>query len=101
MSRRYHKNCQRTNFFMGQAELQPRRYTVEEYMELETQSNVRHEFYEGEIFAMAGGTVRHSVIVLNIAFALRQALRGKGCKVVADSVQLAIRDGKHYSHSTP
>ena len=67
-------------------------------MELEEQSEVRHEFYEGEVFAMAGGTIRHNSIMLNAAFALRQGLRGKGCKVVADSVQLAVQEGQYYNY---
>ena len=83
---------------MGQAELQPRRYTVPEYMEFEERSGVRHEFYDGEVFAMAGGTIRHNTIILNAAFALRQGLRGKKCKVVAENVQLAVREGQYYNY---
>lgn len=83
---------------MGQAEPQPRIYTVEEYMELEKHSDVRHEFYEGGVFAMAGGTIRHNTITLNAAFALRQGLRGRKCKVVTESVQLAVREGQYYNY---
>jgi hypothetical protein len=39
--------------------------TFEEYLELEARSQVRHEFVDGMIFAMAGGTDRHDVIVGN------------------------------------
>ncbi len=46
-------------------------YTIEEYMALEATSEVRHEFYRGEISAMAGATSIHNLIVLNCAFGLR------------------------------
>ena len=35
-------------------------YTFDEYLDLETVSNVKHEYLEGEIYAMAGGTPRHA-----------------------------------------
>ena len=42
---------------MGEAQLQKQHYTAEEYLALEAQSEVRHEYYEGEIFAMAGESI--------------------------------------------
>ena len=39
-----------------------RRYTVEEYFRIDTESEVRHEYVNGEIIDMAGGTDRHSQI---------------------------------------
>jgi Uma2 family endonuclease len=50
---------------MGQAELQTRRYTLEEYSALEEQSEVRHEYVDGEVFAMAGGSKTHNVLIQN------------------------------------
>jgi hypothetical protein len=38
--------------FMGPTEIPPRRYTAEEYFALEEASDIRHEFFEGEVFAM-------------------------------------------------
>ena len=77
-----------------------RHYSVAEYMALEENSTVRHEFFEGEIFAMAGGTLLHNLLVLNSAFALRTGLRGSGkkCRVVAENVQLAVEKGHHYNY---
>ena len=37
-----------------------RKYTLEEYFELDKNSDVRHEFYDGEVFAMAGTTRNHN-----------------------------------------
>ena len=76
------------------------RYSVAEYMLLEENSAVRHEFFEGEVFAMSGGTLLHNLLVLNSAFALRTGLRGSGkkCRVVAENVQLAVEKGRHYNY---
>lgn len=49
---------------MEQAALPPH-YTVEEYLALEEASEIRHEFYEGEIFAMAGASLPHNRIIGN------------------------------------
>ncbi|QKG57265.1 Uma2 family endonuclease [Hymenobacter sp. BRD128] len=82
---------------MGQAEPKAQ-YTVAEYQALEAQSEGRHEFFEGELFAMAGESVAHNVLALNIAFACRQAVRGKNCRVVMEGVQLAVKENRHYTY---
>lgn len=83
---------------MEQVGVQPRRYTVEEYMALEKVSEVRHEYFEGEIFAMAGGTVQHNRLVGNCAFALRNGLGNSKCEVFFESVQLAVEKGRYYNY---
>lgn len=82
---------------MGQAEHKPR-YTAAEYLALEAQSEVRHEFFEGEIFVMAGESIAHNLLALNISFALRQSLRGRGCRVLVEGVQLAVQENRHYTY---
>ncbi|MGY3090097.1 Uma2 family endonuclease [Hymenobacter sp. UYAg731] len=67
-------------------------------MALETRSGVRHEFFEGELFAMAGGTAKHNTLVLNCAFAMRAGLRGKSCRVFTENVQLAVESGRYYNY---
>lgn len=83
---------------MGQAEPQPRHYTAEEYFALEEASDVRHEFFEGEVFAMAGASIAHNTIALNVALACRQALRGKKCRVQMEAVRLAVEENRHYTY---
>ena len=46
------------------------RYTFAEYLELEEAAGVRHEFYDGEIYAMAGGTPEHAAMAAAITAAL-------------------------------
>lgn len=73
------------------------RYTVEEYMALEAASEVRHEFYRGEIMAMSGATSIHNLLVLNCAFNLRSVFEN-GCRVFTESVQLEVAQGLQYTY---
>lgn len=64
--------------------------TVDEYLALEASAMIRHEFVNGRIFAMSGGTKQHNIISLNIVTALRNALRGSGCAVYMADVKVRI-----------
>ena len=81
-----------------EAECAPRRCTVEEYFALEERGDVRHEFFEGEVFAMAGESTAHNLIAGNLYSALRTAVRGRGCRVFMEGIQLAVREGRHYAY---
>ena len=83
---------------MGHPETQPRRHTADEYFTLEAQSSLRHEFFEGEVFAMAGESIAHNTIVQNFVLTLRPALRGKKCQVIIETVQLAVEASRHYTY---
>jgi len=56
-------------------------YTPEAYLELEEDAIDRHEFLDGEIVLMAGGTPEHNEIALNVVGVLRAGLRGLPYKV--------------------
>lgn len=68
----------------------PRRYTVSEYLAYEQESKEKHEYRDGQIIAMAGGTYNHGVIVMNVGGELRQALKGKPCRVADRTVRVRI-----------
>ena len=55
--------------------------TVEQYLEFEQTAELRHEFVDGQLIAMAGETLTHDDIVLNIVEALRPIARAKKCKL--------------------
>lgn len=55
------------------------RYSAEEYYDLEEEEAYKSEFHDGEIFAMAGGSPEHSLIVANLLRELGNRLRGKTC----------------------
>jgi len=83
---------------MGQAQPTPTRYTVEEYFALEEQSEECHEFFEGDVVAKAGGSGVHNDLVQNFVLALRPKLRGSSCRVKVETMQLAVRDQRHYTY---
>lgn len=56
------------------------RLTESEYLSLERKAEVRHEFFDGEMFAMAGGSPAHSLIATNVAGELRAQLKGRPCR---------------------
>lgn len=65
---------------------QPQLMTPQEYLEWEIKQPIKYEYINGEVLAMTGGTLPHNSIALNLASALKNHLRGKGCKVqIADA----------------
>ena len=74
---------------MGAVEKIQKNYiSVEDYFEMEEQSEIRHEYYDGEVYAMAGTTLVHNEIVQNIGGKLRSEFRPKGCKILVEAVKL-------------
>lgn len=79
---------------MGYAQLIDRRMTVEEYFELEEQSEIRHEYYDGEVYAMAGTTLNHNRIVGKVRNLLGHHFLPCGCDVFSENVKVKVSD--HY-----
>jgi Uma2 family endonuclease len=68
-----------------------KRYTPEEYYILEREAQYKSDYYAGEIFAMSGGSSRHSLIVMNIGGELRQQLKGKPCAPYDSNQRLKVK----------
>ncbi len=65
--------------------------TVEDYLEAEQRSEIRHEYLYGTIHAMAGGSRRHNQICLTIASVLQRKI-GKGpCQTYMNDVKVRVR----------
>ncbi len=75
-----------------------RRYTLQEYFDLEATSPYKWEFRGGEVVAMAGGTVAHSRIGGNVAGELYQRLKGTSCAVHTESLRVRLLRGTQYGH---
>nr|WP_246024193.1 Uma2 family endonuclease [Azospirillum ramasamyi] len=63
----------------------------QDYLAAERGAEVRHEYVDGEIFAMVGASRRHAAIVGNLFVALRQAARARGCQAYANDVRFGSR----------
>jgi Uma2 family endonuclease len=85
---------------MSAAEKIQKKYiSVEEYFEMEKHSEIRHEYYDGEVFAMAGTSINHNRIVQNLSGVLRPIFRPRGCEVLLESVKLEAI--KHFYYPYP
>lgn len=62
----------------------------EEYLEGEKITDVKHEYVEGHVFAMAGASADHGRIALNIGAELRTQLRGKPCEAFISDMKVKI-----------
>lgn len=65
-------------------------YTFDDYLDLESASNVKHEYLEGEIYAMAGGTPRHAALTLAVGGALLGQLRGGPCRAFSSDLRILV-----------
>jgi Uma2 family endonuclease len=61
-----------------------------EYLESEDSSQIRHEYLNGQVFGMSGGSREHSLITGNIHNRLKNYLRGSGCQVFASDMKVRI-----------
>lgn len=65
-------------------------HSFEEYLTLEEIAGVRHEFFDGEIYAMAGGTPEHAAMAAAITATLSVQLAGKPCRVYSSDLRVRV-----------
>ncbi|MFO0755786.1 MAG: Uma2 family endonuclease [Byssovorax sp.] len=80
---------------MGQAAEQVR-LTEQDYLSFERTSPIRHEYADGEIFAMSGGTFEHSALAANVIGELRNLLAPRGCHVLTSDMRVKIPTASRY-----
>jgi Uma2 family endonuclease len=72
--------------------------TEEEYLAFEKESLEKHEFFQGEVFAMAGAGVNHNIIFSNVFGELCTLLKGKPCKPFGSDMRIYIPENTLYSY---
>jgi Uma2 family endonuclease len=72
------------------------RMSLDEFLIWESAQQQRHEFIDGEVFAMAGAEDRHVTITLNVAMALRQHLAGSPCRTYMSDMNLQVAQRMFY-----
>ena len=78
-------------------ETEPADYvSPEDYLRLEREAEFKHEYFEGEIRAMAGAKYAHNRICANLTIEIGSQLRGKSCAVVGSDQRLQILSGRAY-----
>ncbi|WP_009632328.1 Uma2 family endonuclease [Synechocystis sp. PCC 7509] len=72
------------------AQRHPQLMTPSEYLAWEELQPPKYEYINGEVFAMTGGILPHNSIAINLTSALKNHLRGSGCKVFMADAKVGI-----------
>lgn len=72
--------------------------TPAEYLQLDRQSEFRHEYIAGEVFAMTGASRNHNLITVNIAAALSEQLRRRQCEVYASDMRMKVSPQRLFAY---
>ena len=64
--------------------------SIEDYLEGERHSDVRHEYIDGEVYAMVGASDRHGLIVNALAYALTPPARRRGCQLFSSDMKVRL-----------
>lgn len=73
-------------------------YTETEYLEYDLHSEFKSEFFNGQIYAMAGACEKHNTISINIASELRTQLKNKPCKVYAGDMRIKVKSSGLFAY---
>ena len=73
-------------------------FTKESYLDYEKYSQERHEFLDGNVYAMAGESVNHSFICFNLYRIVGNELRGKSCRGFSPNMKVATNDRGLFSY---
>ncbi|WP_025143857.1 Uma2 family endonuclease [Pedobacter jeongneungensis] len=77
---------------------QKRRYTVEEYLEMEKASTEKHEYFQGEVFAMSGAGFNHNLIFSNVFGLLFHKLKGSKCIPFGSDMRMNIPENTLFTY---
>lgn len=75
-----------------------KKYTIEEYLEIEQASQKKHEYYQGEVFAMSGAKVTHNKIAINTSTLLANKLKGKPCQPFNSDQRIHIEKNSLFTY---
>lgn len=82
---------------MYQVKTNPR-FTPQEYLALERAAEEKSEYYNGEIFAMAGASRTHNVIVTNTVAHLNTQFRRRGCELYSNDMRVKVSPTGLYTY---
>ncbi len=72
--------------------------TPQDYLTAERQSDIKHEYWQGETFAMTGATEAHNLIVANVIGELGRQLKRHPCKLYPSDMRICIPRGNSYKY---
>ncbi len=74
------------------------KFSIEEYLRFEKESLEKHEFFQGEIFAMLGASVRHNIIFSNVFGGIGAQLKGKPCKPFGSDMRIYVAENTLFTY---
>jgi len=74
------------------------RYTIKEYLEMENASEEKHEYFQGEVFAMAGASDAHNEIFSNLFIEIGIKLKGKTCRPFGSDKRMIIPENTLFTY---
>jgi Uma2 family endonuclease len=77
---------------------EPLRMTEAEYLAFEEQSEIKHEFVNGEVFAMTGASTNHNLICSNTIVTLGSQLADKDCFVLTSDTRVKVQSKRSYRY---
>lgn len=75
---------------------QPTPLTPEEYLAWEAKQKIRHEYVDGEVLAMTGGSIPHNDLAINLLTILRPHIKHRGCRLNMSDVKVQAKRGDCY-----
>ena len=72
--------------------------TPEQYLELERNADTKSEYFRGEVFAMSGGSLAHSVLTASLSGILHRQLRGRDCTLNSSDLRILVSDTGLYTY---
>jgi len=78
---------------------QPKNFIVpDEYLRLEREANTKSEYWNGEIYAMAGASEAHNAIVVNLVLGLGPQVRVKACRIYSSDMRVKVHATGLYTY---
>ena len=75
-----------------------RMLTIEDYLQIEAGANQKHEYYKGEVFAMAGAKMDHNIIVVNLTGSLVPKLRNSPCRPFNSEQRIFVENNELFTY---
>jgi Uma2 family endonuclease len=75
-----------------------KKFTIQEYLDMENAATEKHEYYKGEIFAMSGAKMPHNTIARNLLVALGNKLKGKKCQPYGSDARIHIESNTLFTY---
>lgn len=73
-------------------------FTPEDYLIFEREADSRHEFLDGEVYAMAGESLSHSRVCVNLGGEVRTRLKGKSCEALSPNMKVRTSNASLFSY---